>query len=76
MFAPGEKERYEAFLVARGNRIAYRAQLERAMSVTDPQPFIDVQRNFEALVLDAWQRSQPPEPEFEDSPVVKNHNIW
>jgi hypothetical protein len=76
MFAPGEKERYEQFFVSRGNRIAKRAELETAMAVSDPQPYIDVQGNFEALVLDASQRRQAPEPEFEDSKVVKNHNIW
>lgn len=76
MFAPGEQERYEAFFVARSARIAYRIGLETALMATDPLPYLTLQDNYEALVRDAQQRLQPPEAEFEDSPVVKNHNIW
>jgi hypothetical protein len=50
--------------------------LERSMAATDPQPYIDLQENFGALAYYAWQQRQPPEPEFPDSPVVKNHNVW
>jgi hypothetical protein len=73
---PGERERFEDWHTSQASRMRNRAALERSMAATDPQPYIDLQENFGALAYYAWQQRQPPEPEFPDSPVVKNHNVW
>ena len=76
MWAAGEKERYLEFFRLRALRQRTRLELERSLLATDPAPYLALQDDYAALIRDARQRELPPEEEFPDSEVVKNHNIW
>lgn len=74
-WAPGEKEREEAWFASRQKRFAKRAELELAMA-GDPGAYAALYDRFEPLVDLKRQLDAGPEPEFEDSKVIKNHNLW
>lgn len=76
MWVAGEDARYLEFFRLRALRQRKRIELEQALLATNPAPYLALQDNFAALVRDARQRELPPEEEFPDSEVVKNHNIW
>jgi hypothetical protein len=73
---PGEQQRWEDWHASRAQRIAYRSAAELAMLPVDPSLRDALALNFDALFSPTHWWRQEEEPEFEDSLVIKNQNLY
>lgn len=70
-----ELARAAAWLAQRRNRILKRAELDSAFP-GDEAAAAEVRAGFDPLVRAAVDSRLPPEEDYPDSRIVKNHNIF